>query len=122
MENWQKKWAYNKYWVMAHSQKLYNDVRELAKNNQWSTEKDALFEDILQRANNIPPTRATLTTTYQHIWGYFKKICTEYEKNEYIRLLGSLTSDNDELGPFLKKLAIKYHETYLLQSRIIQNI
>lgn len=122
MEEWQRVWAYNKYWIMARSQQLYNKVREMAKDNQWTPEKDLIFKRILEEAANTKPTRATLATAYQHVWGYFKKICTDDEKNTYLKLLGTLTPNNDQLGLFLKQLAIKYQITYLLESRIIKEI
>ena len=31
MEKWQEEWAYNKYWVMTHSQQCYEQIRLLAK-------------------------------------------------------------------------------------------
>lgn len=122
MEEWQRIWAYNKYWIMARSQQLYNKVREMAKDNQWTPEKDLIFKRILEEAANTKPTRATLVTAYQHVWGYFKKICTDDEKNTYLKLLVTLTPNNDQLGLFLKQLAIKYQITYLLESRIIKEI
>lgn len=122
MEEWQQTWAYNKYWIMSRSQKLYNKMRELSRNNQWNHEKDLTFKRILEETANTYPTKATLTTAYQHIWGYFKKVCTDDEKNTYLELLGTLTPDNDQLGPFLKQLAIKYQITYLLESRIIKEL
>ncbi|MBS0951561.1 YbgA family protein [Lactiplantibacillus plantarum] len=122
MESWQKKWAYNKYWIMAHSQQAYNDIRQLAKNNDWSTDKDQVFDKIITSTELIEPTKQTLTTAYQHVWGYFKKICTANEKETYLILLTKLTPENDELGSFLKLLTIKYNVTYLLNSRLINEL
>ena len=39
LKTYQKQWAYQKYWVMAHSQQHYNALRGLFKGNQWSEEK-----------------------------------------------------------------------------------
>ncbi|VDG18086.1 hypothetical protein [Lactobacillus plantarum] [Lactiplantibacillus mudanjiangensis] len=122
MESWQKKWAYNKYWIMAHSQQAYNDIRQLAKNNDWSTDKEQALDKIIASTELIEPTKQTLTTAYQHVWGYFKKICTTDEKKTYLILLTKLTPENNELGSFLKLLAIKYKVTYLLNSRLINEL
>lgn len=119
LESWQKKWAYNKYWIMAHSQQAYNDIRQLAKNNDWSTDKEQAFDKIIASTELIEPTKQTLTTAYQYVWGYFKKICIADEKKTYLILLTKLILENDGLGPFLKLLAIKYKVTYLLNSRLI---
>ncbi|WP_119326538.1 YbgA family protein [Companilactobacillus musae] len=120
--NWQKQWSYNKYWVMSKSQKSYETVRLMAKNNDWSETKSAEFESIIKSLENIKPTKKTLTNTYQHIWGYFKKICTDSERKEYINLITSLEPENDQLGTFLKGLTYKYQIKYLMQSRIIKEI
>ncbi|WP_270262137.1 YbgA family protein [Lactobacillus panisapium] len=120
MDKWQEKWAYNKYWVMAHSQAYYEQIRLLAKNNDWSDAKNAEFEDLLAKAASEPPTVKTLTNAYQHVWGYFKKIATTEEKQTYLRLLQELSPQTDKLGPFLSRLTEKYQVAYLLNSRLMQ--
>lgn len=120
MDKWQEEWAYNKYWVMARSQQYYEQIRLLAKDNEWSTEKNAEFEKLLAKAANEPPTVKTLTNAYQHVWGYFKKIATTEEKQTYLRLLQELSPQTDKLGPFLSRLTEKYQVTYLLNSRLLQ--
>lgn len=120
MLQWQEEWAYNKYWVMAHSQQCYEQIRRLAKDNEWSDQKAAVFHRLLDKAARQAPTTQTLTNTYQHVWGYFKKICTTQEKQTYLHLLQTLSPQVDDLGPFLGYLASKYQVTYLLNSRLIQ--
>ena len=71
--NWQKIWAVNKYWVMSKSQQQYDHIRLLAKNNQWTPQKTQELGNIIDSLESVSPTKQTLTTTYQHIWGYFKK-------------------------------------------------
>lgn len=56
------------------------------------------------------------------MWGYFKKICSKEEKQTYLQLLQGLTPENDQLGLFLQQLAFKYQVSYLLNSRLIQEI
>ena len=122
MTAWQLKWAEHKYWVMAHSQQLYNQIRVLAKNNDWSDETTDTFENLLQEAALQVPTRKTLTTAYEHVWGYFKKIATPEEKNDYLLSLAVIEVDNDQLGSYLKNLTLKYQVTYLMHSRLIREI
>ncbi|ALO04380.1 YbgA family protein [Lactiplantibacillus paraplantarum] len=119
MTQWQREWAYQKYWVMAHSQQHYDAIRQLASNNQWSATKEARLKQLLAEAARQPPTKATLTTAYQHVWGYFKKRCTTAEKQRYLALLATLTPEHDLLGPFLRQLALKYQVPYLLSSRLL---
>lgn len=122
MRTCQSKWAEHKYWVMAHSQQHYNQIRELFKYNQWTPDKTAQFEQLLQEAAQKKPTVKTLTTAYQHVWGYFKKICTVEEKDAYLNKLASLDPDHDELGPFLKTMTFRYQITYLLESKLIRDL
>ena len=74
---------------------------------------------ILDSLGSVSPTRKTLVTTYQHIWGYFKKKCTDEELHQYLKLLDELQPDNDSLGPFLVQLTAKYQIDYLQKSRLI---
>lgn len=122
MTSWQQDWAENKYWVMAHSQQHYNQIRQLAKNNDWTVDKTTEFNRLLAEAGQQVPTVKTLTTAYQHIWGYFKKIATLEEKEAYLTTLAQLAGGHDQLGPFLKGLTVKYQVAYLLQSRLIREL
>ena len=120
MDKWQEEWAYNKYWVMAHSQQCYEQIRLLAKDNDWSEQKNVEFKGLLEKVASQTPTVKTLTNAYQHVWGYFKKMCTPEEKQTYLHLLQELSPQDDKLGPFLSRLAEKYQVSYLLNSRLIQ--
>ena len=50
LNHYQKRWAAEKYLVMAHSQAHYNALRLLFKGNQWSEEKEEEFERLLKEA------------------------------------------------------------------------
>ena len=67
MTAWQVKWAEHKYWVMARSQQLYNQIRVLAKNNEWTDETTLTFDKLIDEAARQAPTRKTLTTAYEHV-------------------------------------------------------
>ena len=112
MTAWQVKWAEHKYWVMARSQQLYNQIRVLAKNNEWTDETTLTFDKLIDEAARQAPTRKTLTTAYEHVWGYFKKIATPEEKRAYLHLLDELEVDDDGLGPFLKSLTSKSNKAF----------
>lgn len=111
MLQWQEEWAYNKYWVMAHSQQCYEQIRRLAKDNEMVRPKIGCLSTFLDKAARQVPTTQTLTDTYQHVWGYFKKICTTQEKQTYLQLLQTLSPQADDLEPFLDYLASKYQVT-----------
>lgn len=116
MTSVQERWAYHKYWVMAHSQAHYNAIRQLFKGNAWSAEKELVFEQLLVEAAAIAPTPATLRTAYQHIWGYFKKMANEEEREAYKEMIGDL-SVYDELEAFLLQMIENYQPYYLVNSK-----
>ena len=107
LNHYQKRWAAEKYLVMAHSQAHYNALRLLFKGNQWMQEKALEFERLLKEA-------------YQHIWGYFKKKATSPEKDRYKELDQSLETRSADMHQFLRVLTQKYQPAYLVQSRIMQ--
>ena len=73
MRDWQVTWAINKYWFMSRSQALYNRGRLLEKDNEQNADKEQEFTQFIMTADDLVPTKATLTTAYQHVWGYLKK-------------------------------------------------
>lgn len=121
LKDLQKDWAYHKYWVMAHSQEAYQNIRLLFKGNDWNSKKERAYHFFLEEAKKKEPTKATLTNAYQHIWGYFKKISTVQEKQEYLNYLENISTQSEEFLLFLINLSKKYQVTYLLDSRIIQD-
>ncbi|AQP54490.1 hypothetical protein CBF34_01605 [Vagococcus penaei] len=119
LTNAQNLWAYYKYDVMAHSQKHYQQIRQLFKYNQWSEEKNSTFHYLIEDALNTPATIGSLKNAYQHIWGYFKKVATKEEKETFLILLNTLSLTNDEVKPFLAQLSIIYQIDYLLNSSLL---
>ncbi|MGX7014474.1 YbgA family protein [Vagococcus silagei] len=117
LHTFQKSWAQNKYWVMSRSQQQYNAIRLLAKGNDWSEEKHKQYQEILQRLEHVSPTEKTLRVTYQHIWGYFKRSATLDEKNKFKELSTNYLVNQPQIEPFLKTLADKYKQEYLLNMR-----
>ena len=120
LNHYQKRWAAEKYLVMAHSQAHYNAFRLLFKGNQWTQEKALEFERLLKEAYQQTPTTKTLRTAYQHIWGYFKKKATSPEKDRYKELDQSLETRSADMHQFLRVLTQKYQPAYLVQSRFMQ--
>lgn len=117
LKSFQISWSKNKYWVMSRSQQAYNKIRLLAKGNEWSLEKQEAYEKILIDLEKIQPTDQTLRVTYQHVWGYFKKLATIEEKQRYLDMIDQSILLDSQLESFLKELSIKYNQEYLLQMR-----
>lgn len=117
LKSFQVSWAKHKYWVMSRSQQAYNEIRLLAKGNDWSLEKQRQFEKILQEMEAVAPTDKTLRVAYQHVWGYFKKLATVEEKQHYLDMIDQSNLLDSQLESFLKELSVKYNQEYLLQMR-----
>lgn len=117
LKSFQSSWAKHKYWVMSRSQQAYNEIRLLAKGNDWSLEKQETYEKILIDLEEIQPTDQTLRVTYQHVWGYFKKLATIEEKQRYLDMIDQSNLLDSQLESFLKELSVKYNQEYLLQMR-----
>lgn len=81
--------------------------------------KKKQYEKILIDLEQIKPTDRTLRVAYQHVWGYFKKVATEVEKQRYIKLIDEIPLDSHQLEDFLKALSLKYNQAYLLQMKWI---
>lgn len=121
LKDFQQSWAKHKYWVMARNQNAYNEIRLLAKNNQWDVMKQAQYQKLLTELETVEPTGKTLRVTYQHIWGYFKKQATSDEKEKYALLTEDITPDSHDLDHFFQHLITKYQQPYLLQMRWIKD-
>lgn len=114
LRGFQQSWSRLKYWVMSRSQQAYNEIRFLAKGNQWTSIKQQRYEEIIEELQTTMPTEQTLTVTYQHIWGYFKKQVTPAEKRRYEALMmKNKTVAIIEFDTFFQKLTKKYSQPYL---------
>lgn len=115
----EKRWREEKYHVLFHSQAYYDKIREMLKSNPTLEE----VNDIIETAMCIPPTTGSILNAYDHMWGYFKKIATDEEKNQSKMLRQLFVEEQinyDELLNFLKALTIKYDIKYLKQSSILR--
>lgn len=119
LQTYQSRWAYQKYWVMAHSQQNYNALRLLFKGNDWSEGKAERFDQLIAETEKLAPTIKTLRTAYQHVWGYFKKRASPEERETYKFLMEALAYKHKEMQDFLEGMTQKYQEPYLLGSRLM---
>lgn len=110
----ERQWANYKYWVMARSQRAYEDIRELFKDNR---EVDPIvFYGFIDNLSEKPLNLKSQRNAVQHVWGYFKKISTENEKLKYMDLLEHMKDEKSLIlmYRFLRRLSVKYENTYLL--------
>lgn len=115
----QLEWASIKYLILSKSQSDYRAIGKLFADNGWDEEKEKAFRSTLQHALAEPPQKGNLINAYQHVWGYFKNKATETERKKYEDLIQNFSLDQDELTLYLKELALKYQEPYLVQSTFL---
>ncbi len=69
-------WAHEKYRVMFHSQKHYNEIREVLKGAvSYET-----VEGLIMEATKVSPTKGSMMNAIDHMWGYFRNCSDEDEK------------------------------------------
>ena len=110
----------NKYLFMAHSpnhlSKLGNFVANKNKDNPKEIfEEYYLIMRILLQKN--PTYRSHLNTIY-HIFGHFSKDLTKEQKNEFLKIVENLKTDEKSLRNILltlKELTMKFDKRYLIR-------
>ncbi len=110
----EKLWREEKYKVMYFSQRHYNLIRELLKDDPSMKE----LKSYIQEAYSMMPTKGSKTNAYEHMWGYFKKIATNDEKKMFFTLLVH-AEDDQVIKIYLYDLAKKYKVKYLTDSTIL---
>ncbi len=116
--NKEQLWRTSKYEVLAHNEASY---RHIQKNHQrWDVEQ---LIDAIEQTKKQLPTTGSVTNSYEHMWGYFKKKANQAEKEETFELLRQFQQGEIEalaLWNWLRSLAEKYEVSYLLESTILQ--
>ena len=119
----EKQWAVFKYEVLEKDPVTYQRIRALLKNK---TEPDeVLFLELIQHAKHKPIHKGHQQTALEHVWGYFKHICTPQEKTKFENELCLWLCNDIELLDIkqsLYSLALKYQVTYLLESSYFDQV
>lgn len=113
----EKEWARYKYLVLSQSALIYQQMGQLMK----MAPEDAVktFYTLTEQAQVLPLDRGACQNAALHIWGYFKKICTESEKKNFHTKLERFAEGkikHESIKKYLWKIAEKYEQTYLLES------
>jgi UV DNA damage endonuclease len=113
----ENEWAKYKYYVLSKSASTYTEIRVLLKNK---LEPDiTAFYTLIESALDAKTTKGAQINAIQHIWGYFKKVATEAEKNKFLTLLNNYQNNKKSVKPiknYLYTLSSKYSIEYLLDS------
>lgn len=113
----EKEWARYKYLVLLHSPAHYQKIRTLLKDK--TAYPVVAFYQYLEEALETIPTNQTVMNALDHVWGHFKNVATEKEKDKYLQMKNQLENGDivyTRIKNWLKKLAEKYHDSYLLSS------
>ncbi len=113
----EKEWGRYKYLVLSHSQKYYQAIRSLLKDK--STYPVVPFYSLIEEALEIKPEKNTELNALDHVWGHLKEKVSEKEKATFQKMKEQWLEDKittTRLKSWLKRLATKYEEQYLLQS------
>jgi len=113
----EKEWARYKYKILETSINRYQSIRELLKDK--STYPALQFYTLIEDALKMEITKGNAVNSAQHVWGYFKDLALEKEKEEFLKKL--LQYENEQitlkaLKNFLFKMALKYKINYLLEN------
>jgi len=110
-------WSKYKYSILEKSHIDYLKIRELLKNkNDYPVVE---FYNILENAMLKTSEVGSSINAAQHVWGYFKNTATEKEKNEFINRINNYEQNKTTISStknFLKKMAVKYEQPYLMDS------
>lgn len=109
-------WKREKYKVMYYSQNQYNHIRQLMRNQ---LDDITILESIIHSTYRMTPMKGSKINSYQHMWGYFKKIASPAEKSDYQQYINHFDQHEHDLHALLKTLAIKYNVDYLKNSSIL---
>jgi len=119
----EKDWAMNKYSVLAKSNAIYLEIRELLKNK--TNDISNAYLDLIQKAYSMPDNVGEMINAHYHVFGYFKKNSTISEKQTFLELTDNFSKNtviDSEVKEFLYGLAKKYNSKYLLKSRYFNKI
>lgn len=117
IKNLELEWSKYKYSVLEHSNLHYNKIRQLLKNKVDYPVIE--FYRLIDEALDLEEDIGSVVNAALHVWGYFKSISQEYEKDKWSKLVCGYKNGNKSkeiLKKFLWKMTLKYKEPYLLKS------
>lgn len=116
--NKEELWRTRKYEVLAKDEKAYREIQQLIQESSFE-----VVNQSIQKAIQIKPTIGSVTNSYEHMWGYFKKKATSEEKKKTFDLLTAYQQgerNEQDLWDWLRQLAVRYQVNYLLESTLLQ--
>ncbi len=112
-------WAKNKYYVLSKSHKVYLEIREYLKEK----EVDILFiNERIQKVRCMKESKKDFANAILHLWGYFKKLASEIEKQELFHILEEYmagTKNQKYVIEYMNALLKRYPNKYLQDSTLL---
>lgn len=117
MKYLEQEWARYKYAVLSHSPKNYQAIRTLLKDK--TSYPVVSFYQLIEEALDQTPEKSRQRNGLEHVWGHLKNQATEKEKKKFQTLKEQWLADDittTRIKNYMRRLAVKYEEDYLLQS------
>ena len=113
----EEEWSKYKYKILEDSPSDYLEIRKLLKdkNNYPSVS----FYNFIEAAMEMEVTAGNVINALMHVWGYFKNITEEKEKNSFFKSIEDYKQGKISISVIknrLYKMAVKYNQVYLLNS------
>jgi len=113
----EKEWSKYKYTILERSHFTYEKIRELLKDKKGFSAIS--FYNLLEEGLKNEGDSGSFINAALHVWGYFKNDASEKEKVNFFKYLEKYQNQMTEINivkNYLKKLAEKYEQHYLLNS------
>jgi len=110
-------WSKYKYTILENSPNNYLEIRKLLKNkNEYPV---ASFYNFIETSMETDITVGNSINSLLHVWGYFKNISEDKEKNSFYKSIEDYKQGKISISAIknkLWKMTVKYNQPYLLNS------
>lgn len=110
-------WSKYKYKVLETSPNDYKEIRKLLQDK--TNYPVIAFYNLIEAALQQEITIGNSINAALHIWGYFKDVAIEKEKNKFFEIMDAYKHGKTSIRSirnYLWRMADKYQRTYLLDS------
>lgn len=116
----EKLWAEYKYEVLSKCPRTYLQIREYLKNDFVEV---AQVQFLISKAQELEENPFYVINASEHMWGYFKKVATNDEKEAFFALLEAYKKkevNKQHIIQSFQKLLGKYPNAYLQNSSLLK--
>lgn len=116
-KNLEIEWSRYKYKILENAPSNYVEIRKLLKDKDNYPVMD--FYDLVEDSMEKKSTKGNSINAALHLWGYFKEVATDKEKNYFFNSIEKYNRGGTSIATVknsLWRMAVKYNEFYLLNS------